>query len=144
MLNIKSHKKIGLHPLSEECMFGKTTEGGGGGQIDLPSAFLGLVNLIKNLKSSKCELWTIWKMRFKILTFLQIIFAFQFTGKAPITFQAFLTYLSYSNLVRPLITEIMGIWTKLGILILCLGHFCFKFVYSNLVRIYCASEYMGL
>ena len=30
MLNIKSHKKIGLHPLSEECMFGKTTEGGGG------------------------------------------------------------------------------------------------------------------
>ena len=50
MLNIKSHKKIGLHPLSEECMFGKTTEGGGGGQIDLPSAFLGLVNLIKNLK----------------------------------------------------------------------------------------------
>ena len=53
MLNIKSHKKIGLHPLSEECMFGKTTEGGGGGQIDLPS---GLVNLIKNLKSSKCEL----------------------------------------------------------------------------------------
>ena len=32
--NIKSHKKPGLHPLSEKCIFGKTT--GWGGQIDPP------------------------------------------------------------------------------------------------------------
>ena len=36
--------------------------------------------------------------------------------------------------MRPLITKIVCIWPKLGILILCAGYFYFELVYSNLVR----------
>ena len=32
--NIKSHKKTGLHPRSEKCIFGKTIGRGRGGQLD--------------------------------------------------------------------------------------------------------------
>ena len=39
--NIKSHKKVGLYPLSKRYIFRKTTRGGGRGGFD-PQAFLGL------------------------------------------------------------------------------------------------------
>ena len=38
--NIKSHKKPGLHPLSRRYIFGKTTEGVKGAQIDLSASIL--------------------------------------------------------------------------------------------------------
>ena len=38
--NIKSHKKPGLHPLSRRYIFGKTTGGVKGAQIDLSASIL--------------------------------------------------------------------------------------------------------
>ena len=38
--NIKSHKKPGLHPLSRRYIFGKTTGGLKGAQIDLSASIL--------------------------------------------------------------------------------------------------------
>ena len=40
--NIKSHKKPRFQPLFRRYIYGKTTGGGGGCQIDSPPSFLGL------------------------------------------------------------------------------------------------------